>query len=91
MRAHRLDGLKFQRQVILGNYIIDFLCLDKKIIIEVDGGQHATQETYDRRRTLYLKSIGYRVLRFWNNEVLGNTEGVIDTIWKACCDIESKF
>jgi len=84
LRAHRLNGLKFRRQVVLGKYIVDFLCLSEKIIVEVDGGQHADQENYDTRRTAYLESKGYRVLRFWNNEVLAQSEQVLDVIWRAC-------
>jgi very-short-patch-repair endonuclease len=84
LRAHRLNGLKFKRQVVIGTYIVDFVCESQGIIVEVDGGQHAEQEKYDATRTKYLESQGYRVLRFWNNEVLGHSDSVLDMIWRAC-------
>ena len=64
-------GGKFRRQQVLGPYVVDFLCLEPKVVIEVDGGQHAEQISNDLQRTEYLKVLGYRVLRFWNHEVLG--------------------
>ena len=64
-----LDGYKFRRQQPVGPYIVDFACLPEKLLIELDGGQHAEQETYDEQRDQFLQSQGYRVLRFWNNEV----------------------
>ena len=75
LRNRQLEGLKFRRQVPLDGYIIDFVCFDARLIVEVDGGQH-TPET-DAIRTRHLEHEGYRVLRFWNNDVLANTEGVI--------------
>jgi len=83
LRDRRLKGFKFRRQVVIGNYIVDFICPDKKIIVEVDGGQHATQEKYDQKRTIFLESKGYKVLRFWNNEVLANSDSVLDVILLA--------
>jgi very-short-patch-repair endonuclease len=74
----------FRRQVHLGRYIVDFACHDLKIVIEIDGGQHATQHVRDAMRTKFLESEGYRVLRFWNNEVLGNIDGVLEVIQSAC-------
>ena len=80
LRNRQLDGHKFRRQVPLGPYIADFACLSERLIVEVDGGQHAWQATTDAARTPWLEAEGYRVLRFWNSEVLGNLEGVLQTI-----------
>jgi very-short-patch-repair endonuclease len=74
----------FCRQVHLGRYIVDFASHSLKIVIEIDGGQHATQHKQDAMRTKFLESEGYRVLRFWNNEVLGNIDGVLEVIQSAC-------
>ncbi len=70
----------FRRQVHLGHYIVDFASHGLKIVIEIDGGQHAVQSRRDAQRTKFLESEGYRVLRFWNNEVLGNIDGVLEVI-----------
>ncbi len=72
-------GIKFRRQVIIGRYIVDFVCYEKKLIIEVDGGQHA-ENRRDKIRDQWLIDQGFKILRFWNNEVLGNLEGVIEKI-----------
>jgi len=76
-------GLKFRRQHPAGNYILDFACIDAKLVIEVDGGQHGELQTQDKTRTLWLEAQGWKVLRFWNNEVLQNTEGVLESIYNA--------
>lgn len=81
LRGRQIGGEKFRRQQPLGRYVVDFVCLEKKLIVEVDGGQHAAPE-YDRERTLWLESEGFRVIRFWNNEVLKDQEGVLDAIYK---------
>lgn len=70
-------GVNFRRQHAIGNYIPDFVCIEKKLIIELDGSQHLEQEEYDQERTKYLESLGYRVIRFWNNDVINNIDGVI--------------
>ena len=70
--------------MILGNDIVDFISFDPKIMIEVDGSQHIDQAAYDQTRTEYLRSLGYKVLRDWNNEVLNNIEMVLNTIWDIC-------
>ncbi|MGD0172926.1 MAG: endonuclease domain-containing protein [Anaerolineales bacterium] len=80
LRAHRLGGAGFRRQHAIGPYIVDFCSPRFKIIIEVDGSQHADQVEYDSVRTEYFTHRGYYVIRFWNNEVMGNIEGVIQTI-----------
>jgi very-short-patch-repair endonuclease len=81
LRDRRLNGAKFRRQVPIGNYIVDFLCQESKLIVELDGGQHADQVAYDTARTEWLVSVGYRVLRCWNNELTENEEGVLTAIY----------
>ena len=80
LRDSRLLGYKFRRQVPIGKYIVDFLCEDKAIIIELDGGQHMERESYDQIRTDWLEAYGFRVLRFWNNDVMGNTDAVLERL-----------
>ena len=80
LRAHRADGVHFRRQHAIGNYIVDFCAPRKKLIIEVDGGQHIDQGEYDAERTQFLELQGYRVLRFWNNEIMKDIEGVMRVI-----------
>ena len=84
LRLEQLEGLKFRRQQPIDNYIVDFVCLKKRIIIEVDGGQHSEEKEKDRERDNYLKKQGFEVLRFWNNEVLTNVEGVLEVIRGNC-------
>lgn len=79
LRGRRLDRTKFRRQVPIGNYIADFLCPDAKLVVEIDGGQHAESD-YDRTRDAALKAQGFRVLRFWNDDVLRDLDAVCDTI-----------
>jgi len=81
LRAHRMDGVHFRRQHAIGNYIVDFCAPRRKLIIEVDGSQHLDQVEYDRNRTQYLEAKGYRVLRFWNNEVMNGLDAVLNVIW----------
>jgi very-short-patch-repair endonuclease len=80
LRAGRFQGWKFRRQVPLGRYVVDFLCEDARLIVEVDGGQHAEQIEQDSARTQWLSSQGYAVMRFWNNDALANIEGVLATL-----------
>ena len=82
LRAHRFAGHKFKRQQPLGNYIVDFVCFEAGVIVEVDGGQH-NESGADAVRDAWLLSRGYRVLRFWNNDVLGNPDGVLTRILEA--------
>jgi len=84
LRAKQMEGLKFRRQQSIGRYIVDFACLEKKIIIEVDGGQHAVERRKDTERDEWFTSQGFKVLRFWNNEVLTNTQGVLEKIRISC-------
>jgi very-short-patch-repair endonuclease len=81
-------GVTFRRQHAIANYIPDFCSPKAKLIIELDGSQHFEQEVYDRERTKYLESQGYRVLRFWNNDVMNNIEGVILAIFHGLEDKE---
>ena len=80
LRAHRLEGIHFRNQHAIGKYIVDICAPRKKLIIELDGGQHIDQQEYDEERTAYLKSKGYKVLRLWNNDVLKDIEGTIRAI-----------
>ena len=83
LRARRFLDWKFRRQVPLGRYVVDFLCEEARLIVEVDGGQHAERIESDLERTRWLMSQGYAVFRFWNNDVLGNIEGVLATLSPA--------
>ena len=80
LRLKQLDGYRFRRQAPIGPYIVDFFCPPALLIIEVDGGQHATEAAADEARTHWLQSRGYRVLRFWNNDILQNPEGVLSRL-----------
>jgi very-short-patch-repair endonuclease len=82
IRNRQIKGFRFRRQAPIGNYIVDFVCFEKKLIIELDGGQHSEQQEYDHHRSLWLKSKGYTVIRFWNNDVLNNIEGIMEVILK---------
>jgi very-short-patch-repair endonuclease len=86
LRAHRFQGMKFKRQAPIGRYIVDFVSFQRSLVVEVDGGQRAESED-DFRRTRWLESQGFRILRFWNNEVLSNTGGVLDTIMAASANL----
>ena len=79
LRDRRLDRIKFRRQVPVGKYIADFVCLDARLVVEIDGSQHVTS-TYDVERSAELKARGFRVLRFWNDDVLRDMNSVCDTI-----------
>ena len=82
LRAHRL-GYKFKRQVPIDRFIVDFICYEKYLVIELDGGQHQENQAYDIRRTAILGKKGFRILRFWNDEVLQHTEEVLEVIYQA--------
>ncbi|WP_326523399.1 endonuclease domain-containing protein [Sphingomonas sp.] len=82
LRGARLDDAKFRRQQPIGSFIVDFACQSRRLIVEVDGGQHG-ECPQDDRRTAWLHSAGYRVIRFWNHDILSNPEGVIATIARA--------
>ncbi|MDG1580022.1 endonuclease domain-containing protein [Pseudomonas sp. GOM6] len=80
LRAHRFMGFKFKRQKPVGPYIVDFVCLERFLVIELDGGQHMEQALKDSERDEYLRARGYRVLRFWNHQVLKEIEAVLERI-----------
>ena len=80
LRGRQLEGCKFRRQHPLGPYIVDFVCLEKKLVVELDGGQHALNVAYDLHRDTWLKENGYSTLRFWNDDVFKNSDGVLEVI-----------
>jgi len=80
LRARQLCGAKFRRQYPIGGFIADFCCYERRLVVELDGGQHAEHVDADQRRTDFFVSQGYRVLRFWNNEVIENIDGVLERI-----------
>jgi very-short-patch-repair endonuclease len=82
LRGHRFEGHKFKRQIPIGPYVVDFACLNRKLIVEVDCGQH-NENDRDAIRDGYLAGQGFRVLRFWNNDVLSNTQGVLEVVFSA--------
>jgi very-short-patch-repair endonuclease len=84
LRAKRLNGLKFRRQEPIGNYIVDFVSFDSRVIVEVDGSQHLVRKAEDDQITRWLEDQGFKILRFWNNDVLKNIEGVLKVIRENC-------
>ncbi len=80
IRGKQLNGHRFRRQHPIGHYIADFACIEQKIVIELDGGQHQEQLEADEQRTDFLREYGWQVLRFWNNDVLNNIDGVLSVI-----------
>jgi very-short-patch-repair endonuclease len=85
LRNRQLEGVKFRRQQPIGPHIVDFASFERKLVIEIDGGQHNEEEIAqrDEQRTIWLKERGYQTTRFWNNEVLMNPEGVLESIREA--------
>lgn len=83
LRLRQLEGYKFRRQQPVGQYIVDFVCFETRLVIELDGGQHGEQVAYDAERSAWLQAQGFRVLRFWNHEVLQDIEAVKRVIWEA--------
>ena len=83
LRAHRLKDVHFRNQHAIGNYVVDFCAPRRKLIIGLDGSRHLEQEEYDIERTAFLESKGYRVLRFWNNQVMNEIENVLQTIFNV--------
>lgn len=80
LRSRQLCGCKFRRQYPVASYIVDFVCLERMLVVEVDGSQHQEQENYDNDRTKELKEMGFRVIRFWNNDVLNRIDSVLEAI-----------
>ena len=83
LRNRNFQNHKFRRQHVLCGYIVDFVCLEKKLVIELDGGQHAERTAYDSARTLKLEGDGFQVRRFWNNEIFNNMDGVLEAIYEV--------
>jgi very-short-patch-repair endonuclease len=81
LRNRQLDGLKFRRQATIGPYIADFQCIERRLVVEVDGGHHSAER--DGKRTDFLEALGWTEIRFWNNDVLENREGVLEAIAMA--------
>jgi very-short-patch-repair endonuclease len=84
LRNSQVDGIKFRRQQPIETYIVDFVSFDKKIVIELDGSQHSENTGYDVHRDACLRDNGYTVVRFWNNDVIENIEGVLEVIRQEC-------
>jgi very-short-patch-repair endonuclease len=80
LRSRQIDGFRFRRQVPIASYIVDFLCPQAKLVIEVDGGQHSFRSGYDAQRTVALERCGYRVVRYWNHDVPMHVEDVVTDI-----------
>ena len=83
LRSRQMTDFKFRRQQVIEPYIVDFVCLERRLVVEIDGGQHAERQKEDARRTAFLESAGFHVIRFWNNEVLANLDGVMSAIQGA--------
>jgi len=86
LKAKQLLGLKFRRQEQIGQYIADFVCYEAAVIVEADGGQHLERASSDEKRSHWLSAQGFKVVRFWNNDVLTNIAGVLEVIQAACLD-----
>ena len=90
IRNRQLYNYKFRRQFPIEPYVADFACLELKLIIELDGGQHANRINYDDQRSLFLENRGFKVIRFWNNAVFENTVGVLEAIHMAILEITNR-
>ena len=86
LRARQIEGVKFRRQQPIENFIVDFISFEKRIVVELDGGQHAENRDKDIQRDRFFAENGFEVLRFWNNDVLENLEGVLEVIRKKCIE-----
>jgi len=86
LRAKQMQGIKFRRQQPIENFIVDFVSCDKRIVIELDGGQHAFHKNKDKERDKFLTQNGYKVLRFWDNEVFDNIDGVLEVVLRECLE-----
>jgi very-short-patch-repair endonuclease len=90
LRGNKLNGVSFRRQHAIGKYIVDFCAVKLKLVIELDGSHHLEQSEYDATRTSYLESQGYKVIRFWNNQVMNDIQGVIGVI-NAALNLEEIY
>ncbi|QSQ92884.1 endonuclease domain-containing protein [Acinetobacter indicus] len=90
LRAKRFMNLKFRRQHVIQPYIVDFYCHEIGLVIELDGSQHGTDEgkEYDAERTKFLEALGLTVVRYWNHDVLGQTDVVLEHLWHVCGDLK---
>ena len=90
IRAKRFMNLKFRRQHVISPYIVDFYCHELGLVIELDGSQHGTDDAieYDAERTNFLETLGFRVVRYWNHDVLGRTDVVLDDLWRRCSEFK---
>jgi very-short-patch-repair endonuclease len=93
LRRRQLAGFKFRRQHSVGPYICDFACVEASIVVELDGSQHVERSDYDFRRDAFLRSRGFRILRFWNKDVLSHTEAILETVYEALQrpDMDGRF
>ncbi|MGD0585676.1 MAG: DUF559 domain-containing protein [Oryzomonas sp.] len=89
LRNSQLGGIKFRRQQAIEAYIVDFVSFDTRIVIELDGGQHKENEVYDEQRDACLRANGFSVLRFWNNDLITNIEGVLEVVRQRCLEVNS--
>ena len=92
LRNKRFMNLKFRRQHVIKPYIVDFYCHKIGLVIELDGGQHGTDEgkEYDTERTKFLEALGLKVVRYWNHDVLGRTDVFLESLWSVCLEFKSK-
>ncbi|NNP67878.1 DUF559 domain-containing protein [Acinetobacter sp. Ac_5812] len=92
LRAKRFMNLKFRRQHVIAPYIVDFYCHELCLVIELDGSQHGTEDgrAYDAERTKFLEALDLKVERYWNHEILKNTERVLDDLWNVCSYLKNK-
>jgi very-short-patch-repair endonuclease len=86
LRNRRFGQFKFRRQIPLGHYIVDFVCFDRRLVLELGGGQHTLQREYDATRTRWLEEQGFRVVRFWNHELREDKDAVDELIWRRLHD-----
>ena len=91
LRNKHFINLKFRRQHVISPYIVDFYCHELGLIIELDGSQHGTDDAveYDAERTQFLEALGFKVVRYWNHDVLGNTEVVLEGLWQVCAELKN--
>jgi very-short-patch-repair endonuclease len=89
LRGRRFVGFKFRRQHRIGEAIVDFVCLESRVAIELDGGQHNEDQSVDTKRDAALAALGFVVLRFWNPQLIDQREDVLDRIWRACVERQS--
>ena len=89
LRNKHFINLKFRRQHVISPYIVDFYCHELGLVIELDGSQHGTDDAveYDAERTQFLEALGFKVVRYWNHDVLGNTEVVLEGLWQVCVEL----